>query len=79
MAVLYSSKEGNIFYSSQYSSTGGKKIVAVSYCHGLFQIISPIIYSRQCKVIGPLPDDPQTTVDKVASAFEFRLYLIDCL
>ena len=25
MAVLYSSKEGNIFYSSQYSSTGGKK------------------------------------------------------
>ena len=50
MAVLYSSKEGNIFYSSQYSSTGGKKIVAVSYWHGLSQIISPIIYSRQYKV-----------------------------
>ena len=29
--------------------------------------------------IGPLPDYPQTTVDKVASVFEFRLYLIDCV
>ena len=28
---------------------------------------------------GPLPDDPQTTVDKVASVFEFIDCLIDCV
>ena len=30
-------------------------------------------------IIGPLPDDPQTTVDKVASVFEFSDCLLDCL
>ena len=30
-------------------------------------------------LVGPLPDYPQTTVDKVASAFEFIDYLIVCL
>ena len=29
-------------------------------------------------VIGPLPDYPQTTVDKVASVIEFIDYLIVC-
>ena len=31
------------------------------------------------QIIGPRPEYPQTTVDKGASAFEFRLYLIVCL
>ena len=31
-------------------------------------------------IIGPRPEYPQTTVDKVASAFELDfVYLIDCL
>ena len=30
-------------------------------------------------IIGPLPDDPQTTVDKVASVIEFIDYLIVCV
>ena len=31
------------------------------------------------EIIGPLPDYPQTTVDKVASVIEFIDYLIVCL
>ena len=29
--------------------------------------------------IGPRPEYPQTTVDKVAPAFEYFIYLLDCL
>ena len=31
------------------------------------------------QIIGPRPEYPQTTVDKGASAFEFRLWLIACV
>ena len=33
---------------------------------------------QPCQIVGPLPDYPQTTVDKVASVIEFIDYLIVC-
>ena len=42
-------------------------------------IILIILFTFILLIIGPLPDYPQTTVDKVASVIEIRLCLLDCL